>query len=211
MKIKCRTLGFRYPRAEQSVFEGLDIEFRNQVTLLKGYSGCGKSTLLRLAAGLLKPTAGTIEVEGLLQPGTREFFRKQLSFVFQELNLLPMASVERNLLLSSQIAETPIEHAHKWLKILGLWELRSRPVERLSGGQCQRVAIARALAKQPKVLILDEPTSGLDVDNTNIIKAAVQEFTASGTTICVVATHDSRLEEIADELVDFHSFLSLAE
>lgn len=211
MKINCQSLSYRYPGADCFVFENIDIRFSNQITLLHGYSGCGKSTLLRLAAGFLKPTSGTMEVEGLLKPGTRDFFRKQLSFVFQDLNLLPLASVERNLHLSSQIAGSPINLVQHWLEILGLWELRKRPVERLSGGQRQRVAIARALAKQPKVLILDEPTSGLDADNTNIIKSAVKEFTAGGSTICVVATHDQRLNEIADELVDFHSFLSLAE
>lgn len=211
MKINCRSLSYRYPGADQCVFEQLDIVFPNHVTLLRGYSGCGKSTLLRLAAGLLKPTEGVVEVEGLLKPGTRDFFRKHLSFVFQDLNLLPLATVERNLHLSSQIAGAPIELSRKWLEILGLWDLRKRPVERLSGGQRQRVAIARALAKQPKVLILDEPTSGLDLDNANIIKTAVREFTASGATVCVVATHDQRLDEIADDLVDFHSFLSLAE
>jgi len=211
MKIKCRSLSYRYPGAEERVFDGLDIEFPNHVTLLHGYSGCGKSTLLRLAAGFLRPTGGSVEVEGLLSPGTREFFRRELSFVFQDLNLLPLASVERNLRLSSQIAGSPVELIRKWLEILGIWDLRHRPVERLSGGQRQRVAVARALSKQPKVLFLDEPTSGLDLDNANIIKAAVREFAASGKTICVVATHDQRLDEIADELVDFHSFLSLAE
>ncbi|MFT3990975.1 MAG: ATP-binding cassette domain-containing protein [Luteolibacter sp.] len=209
MKISCLELAYRYPGAEEDVFSDLNLEFLNQVTLLRGYSGCGKSTLLRLAAGLLRPNAGGVRVEGLLQPGSREFFRKELSFVFQDLNLLPLASVERNLMLSSQIAGTSMEMAAKWLKTLGIWELRQRQVERLSGGQRQRVAIARALAKQPKVLFLDEPTSGLDDANTEIIKNAVKEFAAAGTTICVVATHDHRLENIADALVDFHSLLSL--
>jgi ABC-type lipoprotein export system ATPase subunit len=210
MRIECSALGYRYPGAGDFVFKDLDIVFPAHVTMLRGYSGCGKSTLLRLIAGLLKPTCGSIEVEGLLKPGCREFFRRELSMVFQDLNLLPLASVERNLFLSSQIAGTSPGLAEKWLEILGLWELRKRPVERLSGGQCQRVAIARALAKQPKVLILDEPTSGLDLENTNIIKSAVREFVAGANTICVVATHDDRLIEIADDLVDFHSFLSLA-
>lgn len=210
MKISCRALTYRYPGAEEKVLDGLDIEFPSRVTLLHGYSGCGKSTLLRLAAGFLRPTRGAIEVEGLLAPGSREFFRRELSFVFQDLNLLPLATVERNLRLSSQIAGSPVELIRKWLEILGLWELRHRPVERLSGGQRQRVAVARALAKQPKVLLLDEPTSGLDLDNANIIKTAVREFAAGGNNICVVATHDQRLDEIADELVDFHTFLSLA-
>ena len=211
MKIKCRSLVYRYPGAAQNVFENLDMEFLCRVTLLRGFSGCGKSTLLRLVAGLLQPVAGLVEVEGLLKPGTKEFFRKELSFVFQDLNLLPLATVERNLRLSSQIAGTPFEDADKWLEILGIGNLKNRSVEQLSGGQRQRVAIARSLSKNPKVLILDEPTSGLDDDNTEIIKAAIKEFASSGTTICVVASHDHRLEDIVDVLVDFHSFLSLAE
>ena len=211
MKIKCRGLAYSYPGASHNVFANLDLEFLSQITLLRGYSGCGKSTLLRLASGLLQPTAGGIEVEGLLALGSREFFRKDLSFVFQNLNLLPLASVERNIHLASQIAGIPNDSGNKWLEILGLWDLRKRSVEHLSGGQRQRVAVARALAKQPKVLFLDEPTSGLDDANTDIIKNAVKEFTSTGTTICVTATHDSRLEPIADELVDFHTFLSLAQ
>ncbi|MGD7651729.1 MAG: ABC transporter ATP-binding protein [Verrucomicrobiales bacterium] len=211
MRINCRGLGYRYPGVERPVFDGLDIEFRTEVTLLRGYSGCGKSTLLRLAAGLLKPSSGKVETEGLLRPGSREFFRKELSFVFQDLNLLPLASVERNLRLCSQIGGASREEVDRWIGRLGLDDYRNRSVEKLSGGQRQRVAIARALAKSPKVLILDEPTSGLDDGNTEIIKTAVRNFVSQGHAICVVATHDHRLEEIADELVDFHTFLSLAE
>lgn len=210
MIIKCCNLSFRYPRAEQAVFDGLNMAFPCGVTMLRGYSGCGKSTLLRLAAGLLRPTAGVIETQGLLEHGSREFFRKELSFVFQDLNLLPLASVERNLRLSSQIAGTPPENARRWLEAVGLWDLRDRQVDRLSGGQRQRVAIARALCKDPKVLFLDEPTSGLDDGNTDIIKTAVREFSRRGNMICVIASHDQRMEEVADELVDFHSILSLA-
>lgn len=210
MKISCQQLSYRYPGAELPVFTELNLEFGNHMTLLRGYSGCGKSTLLRLAAGMLTPTEGRIEIEGLLKQGSREFYRKELSFVFQNLNLLPLASVERNLRLSSQISGTPWSFAEKWLETLGLWDLQKQRVEELSGGQRQRVAIARALAKQPQVLFLDEPTSGLDDDNTAIIKNAVNEFTSSGKTICVTATHDHRLEDIANELVDFHTFLSLS-
>ncbi len=211
MKIECRSLGYRYPGGKHSVFTDLNLTFPAHVTLLRGYSGCGKSTLLRIAAGLLKPRSGKIIAEGLLRPGSRDFLRKELSFVFQDLNLLPLASVERNLRLSCQIAGSSMDGARKWLEVLGLSDLRNQSVERLSGGQKQRVAIARALAKNPKVLFLDEPTSGLDDSNTNIIKTAVREFSSGGNTICVTATHDHRLDEIADDLVDFHTFLSLAE
>ena len=209
MKISCRAITYRYPGTEQAVFTDLNMEFSPGTTLLKGYSGCGKSTLLRLAAGLLRPDAGRVSVEGLRRPGSREFLRKELSFVFQNLNLLPLATVERNLQLSLKLAGVPLNEAEKWMEILGLSELRKRPVEKLSGGQRQRVAIARAISRKPKVLLLDEPTSGLDDENTEIIRGAVREFVEGGNAICVTATHDQRLEEISDELVDFHTFLSL--
>lgn len=211
MKIDCQALSFRYPGSSDFVFEDLSITFLPQVTILRGYSGCGKSTLLRLGAGMLKATSGKLAIEGLHPLGSREFFRKDLSMVFQDLNLLPLASVERNLRLACQFAGASPELADRWLGELGLAKMRKRPVEKLSGGQRQRVAIARALAKNPKVLFLDEPTSGLDDTNTEIIKTAVRNFTAEGRTICVIATHDHRLLDIADELVDFHSFVSLAE
>ncbi len=209
MRISCRAVTYRYPGTEHAVFTGLDMDFSPGTTLLRGYSGCGKSTLLRLAAGLLKPDAGQVKVEGLRKPGTKEFYRKELSFVFQNLNLLPLATVERNLHLSLKLAGVPFCEAEKWMEILGLSELRKRPVEKLSGGQRQRVAIARAISRKPKVLLLDEPTSGLDDENTGIIRGAVREFVEGGNAICVTATHDQRLEEISDELVDFHTFLSL--
>jgi len=209
MKISCDALTYRYPGTRDNIFTDFSIEFPTHVTMLRGYSGCGKSTLLRLGAGMLKPSSGAVRMEGIHAAGSREFFRKELSFVFQNLNLLPLASVERNLSISLRIAGIDLGQAQKWLEILGLWDLRGRTVERLSGGQRQRVAIARAIAKRPKVLFLDEPTSGLDDENTRIIKSAVKEFTSERNTICVVATHDQRLEEIADELVDFHTFVSL--
>jgi ABC-type lipoprotein export system ATPase subunit len=104
MKISCDSLSYRYPGAEENVFTDISIAFPAQVTLLRGYSGCGKSTLLRLAAGMLEPSSGSIRMEGIQPVGSREFFRKELSFVFQNLNLLPLASVERNLSISMRIA-----------------------------------------------------------------------------------------------------------
>ncbi len=211
MKISCKSLAYRYPGTAECVFEGLDIEFPACVTMLKGYSGCGKSTLLRLAARMLEPASGAVEMVGVHQGGRKRFYRQEMSFVFQNLNLLPLASVKRNLEISAKIAGASWDASEQWMEVLGLKELENRSVEKLSGGQRQRVAIARAIAKSPKVLFLDEPTSGLDDDNTEIIRSAVRKFMQGGRTICVTATHDKRLEVIADELVDFHTFVSLAQ
>ncbi|WP_411826262.1 ATP-binding cassette domain-containing protein [Luteolibacter sp. AS25] len=190
------------------MLDDFNMSFSCKTTILKGYSGCGKSTLLRLIGGLLLPRSGEVKVESLSAVDSTRYLRKEMSFVFQSLNLLPLASVSRNIRISAQIAGVDIAYGESWLERLGLEEFRDRSVEKLSGGQKQRVAIARALAKKPQVLLLDEPTSGLDDENTDIIKKAVEDFVSNKETICVIATHDSRLNALADELVDFHTFLS---
>ena len=86
---------------------------------------------------------------------------------------------------------------------LGLMEFRKRKPSALSGGQQQRAAVARALIKWPQVLLLDEPTSGLDEVNTKVIKDLIMTSLPKGC-ICIVSSHDYRLEEIADEIIDFN-------
>lgn len=88
---------------------------------------------------------------------------------------------------------------------LGLIELRKRRADKLSGGQAQRAALARTLMKGAPTVLLDEPTSGLDDANTDIIKKLVLKDAADR--ICIISTHDSRLLDLADEIIDFDSTL----
>lgn len=210
MNITCHELCYTYPGSKSPVLENFSLEIPPGITLLKGYSGCGKSTLLRLLGGLIPPSSGRVEAPHLPPPGSREFLRKSFAMVFQELNLLPLASVWRNIELSCRIAGVPAEQGHDWLKLLGMEAYASRVVENLSGGQKQRVAIARAMSKSPALLLLDEPTSGLDDDNTGIILSAITRFSERRDAICVIATHDHRIDPIAHDLVDFHRILPLA-
>jgi len=207
--ITCQKMAYRYGRRAPWVFEDFDFEVKGGLHLIKGYSGCGKSTLLRLMGGYLKPRRGTVTIHGH-KPG-RRFQREKLGFVFQQLNLLPLASVERNLqlaggiggisgvLLRGRIADT--------LDLLGLDELRARAPGSLSGGQQQRASIARALIKKPEVLLLDEPTSGLDDLNTAVICQALQSYRDDPQRIIIISTHDQRLDRIADEVFDFNRYL----
>ena len=211
MNITCHELGYTYPGAKTPVLDGLNLVIRPGITLLKGYSGCGKSTLLRLLGGLLRPSAGRIEAPHLPDPGSRDFLRKSFAMVFQELNLLPLASVWRNIELSCRIAGVPAARGREWLHLLGMEEFARRTVENLSGGQKQRVALARAMSKSPALLLLDEQTSGLDDDNTGIILSAISRFSERRDAICVIATHDHRIDPIAHDLVDFHRILPVAQ
>jgi ABC-type lipoprotein export system ATPase subunit len=106
-----------------------------------------------------------------------------------------------------RVAETR-ERIQIWLKLLGLEEFAHRRPASLSGGQQQRAAIARALVKHPSVILLDEPTSGLDDLNTQVISRALEQFVQKDK-ICVICTHDHRLDSLAHEVLDFNRFLPL--
>ena len=207
MHVSLKSVSYRYPGAKTAVFEDVSCEFHPGVSLLKGYSGCGKSTMLRLVSGLLRPTSGSLTSDSQLKPGSAAFLRSEVGFVFQQLNLLPLASVRRNAQLAARLAGKPADGVMHWLEVLGISDYaRKRPAQ-LSGGQQQRAAIARALAKSPKLLLLDEPTSGLDDENTEVIKSVIAKKLPQDTN-CLIATHDSRLLSLTDAILDFNTGVS---
>jgi ABC-type lipoprotein export system ATPase subunit len=210
--LQCERLCFRYQRKGAWVINDFSHSFRPGITLIQGASGCGKSTLLRLLAGYLRPNNGTIRTPLGTGPLDRDYQRKQLGFVFQQLNLLPLATVARNLEMAGSLAglssEQSLERTQVWLGLLGLRDFADRRPASLSGGQQQRAAIARALIKDPTVLLLDEPTSGLDDLNTRVITNTLRQFVTGGR-ICVICTHDHRIHSLAHEVLDFNRFLPL--
>lgn len=207
MSLTFDQVSYRYPGQKDQVFEQQNFTFNSGITILKGYSGCGKSTLLRLAAGLLKPQGGLVQTESTFRPGSARFLREEVGFVFQQLNLLPLASVKRNVSIAAMLARKSKNEALDWLEVLGIAELANRKPGQLSGGQQQRAALARALAKTPRFLLLDEPTSGLDDENTQIISRVLDSSLPDGTT-CLVATHDARLFSLTDAIIDFNTSIS---
>jgi len=208
----CEGVSFRYGPHSRWILKDFDHAFTPGISFVQGASGCGKSTLLRLLAGYLPTEEGLIRTPGGRDPRDFLFQRQELGFVFQQINLLPLATLERNLELAASLAgvsatATRRRTAH-WLGLLGLADFAKRRPDSLSGGQQQRAAIARALIKEPTVLLLDEPTSGLDDLNTQVIIRALQQFVL-GPRICVICSHDSRLHPIAHEILDFNRFLPL--
>lgn len=210
MSIRVQSITFGYTPRATPVLTRFDATFSPGITLLQGYSGCGKSTLLRLIAGFLKPQSGNVCVPPSCNSPDRLFQRTQLGFVFQGLNLLPDASVHRNLEIAATLAGISEKDFLKsecdWSERLGLEPYLYRRPDELSGGQQQRAAIARALIHKPAVLCLDEPTSGLDDLNTNVICATLVEAVGQ-TGYCVIATHDERLAAIASRVVNFEQFM----
>jgi ABC-type lipoprotein export system ATPase subunit len=210
--LRCHEVSFRYSRKTHWIVNQFSHPFAPGITLIKGASGCGKSTLLRLMAGYLTPTNGYITTPTGLPVKNVNFQCRELGFVFQQLNLLPLATVSRNLQMAGSLAglshSETMDRTQRWLTLLGLQEFANRRPASLSGGQQQRAAIARALIKEPSVLLLDEPTSGLDDLNTKVISNTLRQF-VTGSRICVICTHDHRLDFIAHEVLDFNRFLPL--
>ncbi len=167
----------------------LQIEPGEFVTLL-GPSGCGKSTLLKMVAGLLRPSAGHIEVNG---QAPRAGAGNGLSFVFQEPTLMPWADVHRNVRLPLDLASMPRTEADarvdEALQLVGLQRFAKQRPNELSGGMKMRVSIARGLVTQPPLLLMDEPFGALDeITRNKLDDELLQLWHARGLTVLFV-TH----------------------
>jgi putative ABC transport system ATP-binding protein len=187
----------------------LDIE-PGEVVLIMGPSGSGKTTLLLMLGAMLRPTSGTIWVEGIdlasaaertLPPLRAEHF----GFVFQDFNLLSALSALENVELACNLAgvrgNVARTRATDLLARLGLGErLRSRP-DRLSGGEKQRVAIARALANNATIILADEPTANLDSAHGRDIARILRRLATDERRTVVIVSHDDRLREVADRVL----------
>ena len=183
----------------------LDIE-EGDLLALMGPSGSGKTTLLNLIGGLDRPTGGSIEVAGeridTLSEGQLGKWRsKNVGFVFQFYNLLPVLTAQKNvelpLLLTALSGRERKQHAATALKIVGLEERAGHRPNELSGGQEQRVAIARALVSDPSLLVCDEPTGDLDRVTADEILELLQVLNQEHGKTIVMVTHDPKAAEYA--------------
>jgi putative ABC transport system ATP-binding protein len=200
-----------YGEGETAVqaLRGVTVAFPSgQFAAIMGPSGSGKSTLMHLLAGLDRPTAGSVVVDGaelanLDDRALTRLRRDRLGFVFQAFNLVPVLSAEENIMLPLTLSGKKPDR--EWLTTLidavGLGDrLTHRPAE-LSGGQQQRVAVARALIHRPAVVFADEPTGNLDSESSDevlaLLRQAVDDF---GQTV-VMVTHDAHAASVADRIV----------
>ncbi|MGC5038140.1 ABC transporter ATP-binding protein [Streptomyces sp. DT190] len=177
-------------------------------TAVMGPSGSGKSTFLHCAAGLDRPTSGTVQLGGqdlgeLDEKQLTRFRRTRIGFVFQAFNLLPSLTVEQNVTLPLRLAGTQPDRdaLHGVMAAVGLTGLLGRRPSQLSGGQQQRVAIARALVTRPEVIFADEPTGALDPDTADEILALLRQAVTDLHQTVVMVTHDPVAAQHTDQVL----------
>lgn len=219
----------QYRRGGEQVHVLRDVDLTvdaGEFVVVTGPSGAGKSSLLHIAGGLDAPDSGTVAVAGqdlsTMSAGTRAAFRRRnLGFVFQFFNLVPMltavANVSLPLVLDGMAARTADARAEELLQRVGLGDrARHLPAE-LSGGQMQRVAVARALVARPSLVLADEPTGNLDSHSSTEVLELLRSLSDEDGAAVVMVTHDraaarygsrevhlvdGRISEVADPVAE---------
>ncbi|NGO45612.1 ABC transporter ATP-binding protein [Streptomyces ureilyticus] len=211
LAVELRGIRRQYGRGAGSVhaLAGVDLALpRGTFTAIMGPSGSGKSTFLQCAAGLDRPTSGSVrlggtEITGMNENELTELRRSRLGFVFQAFNLLPSLTVEQNVLLPVRLAgqRQDRRRAAAVLAQVGLADKARRRPGELSGGQQQRVAVARALVTTPDVIFADEPTGALDTGTAAEVLGLLRHgVDALGATV-VMVTHDPTAAAWADRVL----------
>ena len=211
LKIENLTKVYRMGKVEVHALRGVNMEvYDGEMLSIVGPSGSGKTTLLNIIATLDKPTSGRVlfRGEGLTKlKGRRllEFRRRQLGFIFQEFNLIPVLSAVENVEMPMVIAGVPRRErrsrALELLELVGLEDRADHRPSELSGGEQQRVAIARALANNPSLIIADEPTGELDTGNTKAVIEILREALRSRGATAILVTHDPSVAGSCDRVL----------
>lgn len=200
-----------YGKGETEVhaLDGVDLKVeKGEFVAIVGTSGSGKSTLLHMMGGLDVPTSGEVVVDGQkLSHMTDEeltvFRRRNIGFVFQQYNLVPMLNVWENIILPVKLDGRWIEkdYVEEIVDVLGLAGKLENLPNTLSGGQQQRVAIARALASKPAVLLADEPTGNLDSRTSQDVLGLLKVTSGQFHQTIVMITHNEEIAQLADRIL----------
>ncbi len=181
---------------------------KGEFVAIVGPSGSGKSTLLHLLAGLDKPSAGQVfindkDIYSMSEKEISRYRRRNIGFIFQAFNLIPILSAEENIKLPVLMDNKKVDEAYisELMEILDIKERNNHLPGELSGGQQQRVSIARALANKPSIILADEPTGNLDSKNSKevleLLKGTIKKYNQT----LVMITHDSDIAKMADRII----------
>lgn len=203
IEIKDVSVEFEEKNEKQTILDNISMEIeKGEFICLLGPSGCGKSTLLNVMAGFLKPTSGSVTIDGkLVEKPSIEYVT-----IFQNYGLLPWRTVRKNVELGLETKKVSKEErsrtARKYIEMVGLGEAEKKRPWQLSGGMQQRVAIARALAVEPEILFMDEPFGALDAITRMKLQDDISRISQETKKTVIFVTHD--IEEavfLADRIV----------
>ena len=182
---------------------------KGEFVAIIGPSRSGKSTLLHLLGGLERLSGGSIKVNGkdiskLKDKELAEYRRKEVGFVFQQYNLIPVLNVEENIELPLMLGNDNIDeiYINELIELLGLKERKNHLPSQLSGGQQQRVAIGRALSTKPSIILADEPTGNLDSKTTEEVMDLLRKSIKRYNQTLIVITHDLNIAKKADRIIN---------
>ena len=202
----------KYYGIEPNITRALDgVDFsvdEGEFVAVVGTSGSGKSTLLHMMGGLDSPTSGTVIVRGeeLAQKNDEQltiFRRRNIGFVFQSYNLVPILNVYENIVLPVELDGDTVDQKFldEIVHLLGLEDKLKNMPNKLSGGQQQRVAIARALITKPAIVLADEPTGNLDSKTSAEVLGIIKRTSAEFHQTVVMITHNNDIARLADRIV----------
>lgn len=189
--------------------DGVDLEIQEgEFVAVVGTSGSGKSTLLHMLGGLDTPTDGKVIVGGKdISKMTDEqltiFRRRNVGFVFQNYNLVPILNVYENIVLPIELDGNAVDESYveSIIETLGLSDKQNNLPNNLSGGQQQRVAIARALATKPSIILADEPTGNLDSKTSQDVLGTLKMTSTRFHQTMMMITHNEQIAQLADRVI----------
>ena len=202
----------KYYGAEDNLtkaLDGVDLDVeQGEFVAIIGASGSGKSTLLNMIGGLDVPTSGQVCIGGKeigkMKPDELTVFRrKNIGFIFQNYNLIPVLNVLENITLPIEMDDKKPDESfiEQIIELLGLTEKVYKMPSQLSGGQQQRVAIARALASKPSMILADEPTGNLDSETSREVLELLKETSERFQQTIVMITHNPEIARQADRMI----------
>ncbi len=209
--LRVENLGKVYGKGETKVKALDNVSFKvnkGEFVAIVGASGSGKSTLLHLIGGLDKPTSGSVYIEGndiykLNDDKLAIFRRRQVGFIYQFYNLLPILNVVENITLPLSLDKRSIsdEKIKEMLKLLGLEKRKNHLPNELSGGEQQRTSIGRALITNPAIILADEPTGNLDSKASEEVIALLMKSNKEYNQTILMITHNMEIAKCAERII----------
>ncbi len=209
LKVKDLKKYYGSDEALVKALDGISLEIKQgDFVAIVGTSGSGKSTLLNIIGGLDNPSYGKIEIDGneisnMSDEELTIFRRRQIGFIFQNYNLVPMLNVYENIVLPIQLDGNSIdkEFIKEIIDLLGITSKVKTMPNKLSGGQQQRVAIARAISTKPSIILADEPTGNLDTRTSLEVMGLLKNTSRVFHQTIVMITHNEEIAQMADRII----------